>query len=72
MRGCSDICVIGPYFPREGCHADQDKIVEELLEGADPKKVFSSDRLLDEIKKGTLGANFHMREKYGSLKTECI
>ena len=29
----------------------KNEIVEELLKGADPKKVFSSDGLLDEIKK---------------------
>jgi hypothetical protein len=24
-RGCPDFCVIGPYFPREGCHGHQER-----------------------------------------------
>ena len=32
-RGCPDFCVIGPYFPREGCHADQERDCRRAAEG---------------------------------------
>jgi len=31
--GCPDFCVIGPYFPREGCHGDQERDCRRAAEG---------------------------------------
>ena len=31
--GCPEFCVIGPYFPREGCHADQERDCRRAAEG---------------------------------------
>jgi transposase len=33
VRGCPDFCVIGPYFPREGCHGDQERDCRRAAEG---------------------------------------
>jgi len=33
IRGCPEFCVIGPYFPREGCHADQERDCRRAAEG---------------------------------------
>jgi hypothetical protein len=37
-RGCPDFCVIGPYFPREGCHADQERDCRGAAEGSGPEE----------------------------------
>jgi len=36
--GCPDFCVIGPYFPREGCHADQERDCRGAAEGSGPEE----------------------------------
>ena len=50
-RECPDFRANGPYFPQDGCHGDQERDCGRAAEGRGPKKVFSSEGLLAEIKK---------------------
>ena len=52
IGGCLNFCVSEPYFRKGAKYGDQERdFLDELFKDKDPKTIFSSDGLLEKLKK---------------------